>query len=151
MDADTAAVRDLRREFVETSSSFSWNDYITVVLLESGHVSAASVQSLESGNLWAGSPGFKLSFKEVKSIQNAFEDDSQLRLQGLLVGGRPFTVTRISGLRLLVGRDAKTGAGAVIYVCRRCLLAAVYEEGNHPGTCYNLVTQLGDYLLNSGF
>ncbi|KAK3740871.1 hypothetical protein RRG08_011333 [Elysia crispata] len=150
MDAEAIA-RDLRREFVETSSSFSWNDYVTVVLMESGHVSSASVQSLESGTLWAGSPGFQLSYREVKAIQEAFNEDSPLRLQGLLVCGRPFTVTRISGLRLLVGRDAKTGAGAIVYLCRRCLLTAVYEEGNHPGTCYNLVTQLGDYLLNSGF
>ncbi|GFS17155.1 profilin [Elysia marginata] len=151
MDTEAAAARDLRREFVETSSSFSWNDYIMVVLMESGHVSQASIQSLESGNLWAGSPDFKLSFKEIKAIQEAFNDDSPLRLQGLFAGGRPFTVTRVSGLRLLVGRDAKSGAGAIVYMCRRCLLTAVYEEGNHPGTCYNLVTQLGDYLINSGF
>ena len=52
--------------------------------------------------------------------------------------------------RIVVGRDATTGHGCVVYKCRRCLVAVIYDDTNHPGACYNTVLQVGDFLVDNG-
>ncbi|XP_035826051.1 profilin [Aplysia californica] len=151
MELDTCATvhtSDEKERVLSTTSS-SWNDYITVVLVESGHVTAAAIHSTRSGSLWAGTPNFRLSYNEIQAIEGGFMNDEQIRIHGIYLNGRHFTLSRLSEQRIMVGRDARSGHGCVVYRCRQCLVVAVYEESNHPGGCFNTVVQLGDFLLEN--
>lgn len=92
-----------------------------------------------------------LPVEQVANLVRGFEDCTHLRTEGVQVGSETFTLTRVTDHRIMVGRDACTGGGCVIYRCDSCLIAAVYEDGNHPGGCYTLVTRLGDFLVERGY
>lgn len=120
------------------------------VLLESGFVSKAAIVGLQDGRKWAATHNFDVSFQEVSDIVNGFVDPSKLRLVGISLHQSVYTFTRMDSA-IMVGRDSGTGHGCVIYRCRTCLVIGVYEEGAHPGGCYNMITKLGDYLKDQGF
>lgn len=52
---------------------------------------------------------------------------------------------------IMVGREIATGFGCVIFKCKTCLIVGVYEEGVHPGGCYNMISKVGDYLKDQGY
>ena len=87
----------------------------------------------------------------MDALVQGFEDSTRLRKEGIFLQHDHFTLTRVTDGRIMVGRDETTGFGCVIYRCGTCLLVTCYEEGNHPGGCYSLVTKLGDFLVENGF
>ncbi|KAL8577753.1 hypothetical protein ACOMHN_001622 [Nucella lapillus] len=92
-----------------------------------------------------------LESDQVQDLLKGFEDSTGLRREGLWLQDDRYTLTRVSDRRIMVGRDETTGFGCVLYRCQSCLIVACYEDGNHPGACYTLVTRLGDFLVDSGF
>lgn len=94
----------------------------------------------------------KLTCAQVWTIVRGYTDATPLRVHGLWLGlGLSFTLTRVTDSRVMVGRNAATGDGCVMYRANTCLIVAVYEEGNLPGACYTVVTKLGDFLVESGY
>lgn len=126
----------------------SWNDYVTMVMTDSGYVTKGAIYGLD-GRRWAASKGFDVSSEEVKVIVNGFTDPSKLWTKGVCVCGKMYTCTR-TDCSVVVGRDSADGSGCVIYKCNKCLLVAVHEEGAHPGGCHNLMMKLGEYLKDQG-
>ncbi|XP_046578025.1 profilin-3-like [Haliotis rubra] len=132
------------------SPSVTWNDYVDV-FMNGGFASKISIHSIVDGKVWAASPNALFHPVEVKDIIDGFDDSSKLHLQGICLGGRVFTLTRVTGASIMVGRDARTAAGCVIFKANTCVLIAMYEEGTHPGSCYSTMVKIGDYLLDKGF
>jgi hypothetical protein len=88
----------------------------------------------------------------VTTILRGYTDATPLRVHGLWLGmGLFYTLTRVCDTRIMVGRNAATGDGCVLYRTNTTLIVAVYEEGNLPGACYTVVTKLGDFLVESGY
>ncbi|XP_025110855.1 profilin-like isoform X2 [Pomacea canaliculata] len=129
----------------------TWQDYVHVLLMESGNVARAAIHGTKDGQLLGCTEDLCLSQEQVANLVRGFEDCTHLRTEGVQVGSETFTLTRVTDHRIMVGRDACTGGGCVIYRCDSCLIAAVYEDGNHPGGCYTLVTRLGDFLVERGY
>ena len=126
----------------------AWKEYVTNVLVESGYVSKAAIVG-HDGKRWATSYGFEVAATETLSIIDGYIDPSKLQNDGIRLAGKEYTYTRSDSV-VMVGRSVKTGWGCIIYKCRTCLVIGVYEEGTHPGGCFNMVTKLGDYLKDQG-
>nr|KAG5714095.1 hypothetical protein BaRGS_020423 [Batillaria attramentaria] len=129
----------------------TWHDYVHVLLMESGNVARAAIHRTKDGVSLASTDDLDLSYEQVQLLLQGFDDSTRLRKEGIWLGHEHFTLTRITDRRIMVGRDARTGAGCVIYRCVTCIIVACYEDGNHPGGCYSLITKLGDFLVDSGF
>ncbi|XP_071116999.1 uncharacterized protein [Haliotis cracherodii] len=130
--------------------SITWKDYVDV-FINGGFASKISIHNTVDGKVWAASHNAAFHPVEVKDIIDGFDDPSKLHLQGMGLGGRVFTLTRVTGPSIMVGRDARTAAGCVIFKANTCVLIALYEEGTHPGSCYSTMVKVGDYLLDRGF
>ncbi|XP_052774314.1 profilin-1A-like [Mya arenaria] len=126
----------------------SWNEYISLVLTDSGFVTNSAIYGTE-GRKWASTPGYGVTCDEIKTLVFGFIDPSKLWKDGVRVGGRTFTCTRAES-GLIVGRESTEGTGCVVFRCNKCLVIATHEEGAHPGGCYNVVTKLGEYLKEQG-
>lgn len=135
-----------------TVAAVTWEDYVHTLLMESGNVARAAIHRTHDGLTLASTGDLSLDQEQVTAILRGFVDPGRLRVVGLRLGqDLRYTLTRVTDRRLMVGRDAATGNGCVLYKTNYCLIAAVYEDGNHPGGCYSLVSQLGDFLVESGF
>ncbi|XP_076462619.1 uncharacterized protein LOC143294978 [Babylonia areolata] len=129
----------------------TWEDYVHVLLMESGQVARAAIHRVKDARHLASTEDLVLDVEQVQALLQGFHDTTALRREGLWLGEDRFTLTRLTDARVLVGRDESTGFGCVIYRCKTCLLVTCYDDGNHPGACYTLVTNLGDFLVENGF
>ncbi|XP_061175778.1 profilin-2-like [Saccostrea echinata] len=126
----------------------AWSEYITNVLTESGYVSRAAVVGAD-GRRWATSATLELSSAEIQAIARGFVEPASLRLDGIFLCGKPYTCTRMDSV-VMVGRESAAGSGCIVYRCRNALVIGVYEDGVHPGGCYNMICKVGDYLREQG-
>lgn len=133
---------------MSTGMSPAWSEYVTNVLIESGYVSRAAIVGSD-GRRWAASPTLELSSAEVKAIANGFVEPNSLRLDGISLCGKLYTCTRMDSV-VMVGREGASGSGCIVYRCRNSLVIGVYEDGVHPGGCYNMICKVGDYLREHG-
>ena len=127
----------------------SWQKYIDKVLLNSGYISQAAIHSMDSGQVWAASPGFEIQDKDVMLLVERFANPDALRTGG----GFQLMDSKFVCLRaepdFILGRKSSTGCS--ICKCNRCVIIAIYEEGVNPGTCHSFVMKLGDYLKEKEF
>lgn len=128
-----------------------WSDY-TQALVEKSLVSQCAIYST-GGTQWAASsPSFGVTDTHFQQMMAGFLDPTALRTQGLEVGEVHFTFTRLSNRDcMMVARCAASGSGCVIYRCARCVIIATHEDSLQPGTCYNAVERLGDFLVEKGY
>lgn len=126
----------------------SWNEYITIVLTDSGFVSRGAIYGVD-GRKWASTSGFDVTCEEIKTLVGGFTDPTRLFKEGVRVSGRCYTCTRAES-GLVMGRESAEGTGCMVFKCHKCLVIATHEEGAHPGGCYNVVTKLGEYLKEQG-
>ena len=118
------------------------------VLIDSGFVSRAAILG-HDGRAWAASPGFHVQPVAVQQIVDGFVDPCKIRIEGMNVGTRKYTCTKVDS-SVMIGRDSATGYGCIVYRCKTCILVGVYEE-THPGGCYNMLVKVGDYLRDQGY
>ncbi|XP_070195597.1 uncharacterized protein [Littorina saxatilis] len=129
----------------------TWHDYVHVLLMESGHVARAAIHRVKNGRHLASTEDLTLNQEQVEALLQAFSDSTALRKDGIFLQHDEYTLTRITDGRIMVGRDARSGSGCVIFKCNTCLIVACYEDGNLPGGCYAIVTRMGDFLVENGF
>jgi profilin len=127
----------------------TWKEYVNNVLLESGYVSRAAILG-NDGKSWATSTGFYISPAELREIIPAFVDSSKIRNDGICLNNKKYTCTRVDST-IMVGREISSGWGCVLYKCKTCFIVGVYEDGAHPGGCYNMIIKVGDYLKDQGY
>lgn len=125
----------------------SWQQYVDETLLGSGVVKQGGILGSD-GEIWAHSPGLKLSESEGASLAAGFDDPSGLYSNGVKVNGVKFTVLRVSPEVL----HAKKGAEGVI--CARstqAIVIALYDGSVKPEPVNQVVEGLADYLRSSGY
>ncbi|CAC5393816.1 PFN [Mytilus coruscus] len=134
---------------VDSQMPCTWKEYVNNVLLDSGYVSRAAILG-NDGKSWATSTGFYVSPAELREIIPAFVDSTKIRNDGIYLNNKRYTCTRMDST-IMVGREIATGFGCVVFKCKTCLIVGVYEDGAHPGGCYNMISKIGDYLKDQGY
>jgi len=125
----------------------SWQDYIDVQLLGSGHVSRACIAGLD-GNVWAKSENFNVTPEEMKKVVNGFADMASLPQSGVTVGGDRYIY--LSGDDKII-RAKKGKLGIHVVKTKQAVVVALYEDPIQPQQCALVVEKLGDYLISCGY
>ncbi|KAF2841112.1 Profilin/allergen [Patellaria atrata CBS 101060] len=90
----------------------SWQQYVDQSLVGSGNVDKAAIFNSEGNSVWATSPGFQVSPKEMEEIVAAYNDKGddtgvkQVQSTGLHVAGERFVVLKADE-RSLYGKKVR--------------------------------------------
>eukprot|EP00842_Homolaphlyctis_polyrhiza_P002316 jgi/Hompol1/3085/HPOL_003115-RA len=125
----------------------SWQAYVDSNLVGTGKIARAAIHG-HDGSLWATSKGFSVSANEAQTIAKAFNDASEIRANGLLVGGTKYIALRADD-RSIYGK--KGNDGVVLVKTKQAILVAEYKEPVVPGEANKVVEQLADYLISVNY
>lgn len=127
----------------------SWQEYIDLNLIGSGHISEAIILSSLDGTTWATSPGFELAQEELEVLLKSFSDPTPICSNGLYINGNKYLVLR-SDERSIYARKATIGICAV--KTEQAILLSLYDAQKcQPGDANKTVEQLADYFISVGY
>ena len=127
----------------------TWGDYI-LKLLERGYVTDAALHGVKDGKRWATSPEFEVLPEEAKVVVDGFVDEEKLRQNGVHIAQIKYIVTYADS-KLIVGEDASSGAGCVLFKCHTCVIIATHSKTIAAAQCQNVVERVGEFLRNKGY
>eukprot|EP00744_Colponema_vietnamica_P000120 GILI01000230.1.p1 GENE.GILI01000230.1~~GILI01000230.1.p1 ORF type:complete len:150 (+),score=53.43 GILI01000230.1:49-498(+) len=148
----------------------SWNEYISAMLLNKGHVDEAAILSAGDAAVWASTPEFvPRGYAHTLVLDNGASESVNVNEASELValfnnGGRPVNKTglRYNNQKYQVLRyfedvgviyAKKEKGGACIAKSNQAIIFATWSEDKKqtPGNCNKAVEDLATYLKNSGF
>jgi len=129
----------------------SWQAYVDTSLVGTGSIDHAAIFSVDGTSVWAASSSFTVKPEEMKEIVASYSDKSDVKKvqsEGVHVGGHRYVVIKADD-RSLYGKKGREGV--VIVKTSQAILIAHYPETVQPGNAANVVEQLADYLIKSGY
>jgi len=129
----------------------SWQAYVDTSLLGTTHVDRAAIFNAEGTSVWATSPSFNVTPKELQEIVGAYKDTTvpkKVQATGLHIAGQKYIVIKADETSLY---GKKGREGVVIVKTKQALLITHYPETVQPGTAANTVEKLGAYLVGVGY
>lgn len=124
----------------------SWDSYRDT-LTASGHVHKAAIVGVEGG-VWTKHADFDISQDEIKNLNAAFANPSQLREKGVIVAGQKYMYLQ-SDDQQIQGKKGATGIS--VAKATKCLIIGTYTDGQQAGNCRTNVERIRDYLVTSGY
>jgi len=110
-------------------------------------ISKAVIAGLD-GTVWAKSANIEPSKEELQRVCSSFADQSQLAMDGVVMGGQKFFY--LSGTEKVI-RCKKGKAGLHAVKTLQAVLIGIYEDPVQPSQVASIVEGLGDYLVSVNF
>jgi hypothetical protein len=124
----------------------SWDSYRDT-LTNSGHVKYAAVCGIEGG-VWSASPGLNITTEEIKTLVSGLSNSATIEQNGIMVGGVKYMYLQ-SDSSQIQGKNKATGVS--IAKAGKCIIIAVYGDGQQPGNCRTQAERIRDYLQSVGY
>eukprot|EP00397_Hematodinium_sp_SG-2012_P062912 GEMP01085835.1.p1 GENE.GEMP01085835.1~~GEMP01085835.1.p1 ORF type:complete len:126 (+),score=13.46 GEMP01085835.1:78-455(+) len=119
----------------------SWNTYVEN-LIKTQAVTKASICG-QDGSPWASSQDFCVSEQEVKTLVVSFDNNSELPMKGMIIGGTKYFF--LSGTDEVL-RARKGNSGIIACKTKTGVIIAYYEDPIQAGQCAKEVESVAEYL-----